>query len=178
MGRSKFAFLAFLVPAVFLALTPSFASAKDNTQHIMGVGFQTHPNPLGGPDALLSFKIAASPNVEIATMGGAIITDEFFGLTLGGKVLHILMPEDHLNVYIAAAGFPTVGTLGIHRFDWFAGPGFAWYPEWAPHFEIFAELGLKGTVPLTDERAPGVVSERPLYFTTTGSIALGLHYWF
>ncbi len=179
--------LAIRLVAVLLLTSSAFqARARDNTQHTLGVGFQSHhgvgfqrhQDPLAGPDALLSVKFAAAPTVEIAALLGLSVTDRAFGLTFGSKVLYILIPEEYLNVYAAAAGYPTVGTLGLHRFDWFLGPGLAWYLPGAPNLEIFAEFGVGGTIPLTRERDPSVVAPRTIYVTTTGTVVLGLHYWF
>lgn len=166
--------------AIILCLAlgaPHLAEGKDNTQHIAGVGFQGHASPHAGASALLSVKFAAAPTVELAGLGGIAITEDFFALSFGGKALYILIPEEHLNVYVAATAYPTVGTLGLHRFDWFLGPGLAWYPPGATNLEVFAEFGLGGTIPLAQERTPAV-GGAPTYLTTTGAIALGLHYWF
>lgn len=171
---------------VLLVACPAKVLAKDNTEHTLGVGFQSHhgvgfqshQDALAGPDALLSAKFAAAPTVEVAALVGLSLTESAFGLTFGSKALYILLPEENLNVYVAGAAYPTVGTLGLHRLDWFLGPGLAWYLPGASNVEIFAEFGLGGTIPLTRERDSAVVAPRAIYLTTTGTAVLGLHYWF
>jgi hypothetical protein len=153
------------------------AEAKDNTQHIAGIGFQGSMQPEASADALLSVKFAAAPTVEFAALVGMALTEDYFVLSFGGKALYILIPEEHVNVYVAATGYPTVGSRGLHHFNWLLGPGLAWYPPGAKNLEIFAEFGLGGTVPLSRERDPSVPGPT-VYLTTTGTVALGLHYWF
>lgn len=165
-----------LVVALGLAvclLLPAAAHARDNTTHALAVGFQTVPVQPVFPPGVLSLKFAAAPTAEFAVLLGTQVQDGFFALSFGGKALLVLVPEEHVNLYVTAMVLPTVGSDGLHTFSYFVGPGLAFYLPGAENLELFAEFGLGGAV-----HGAGSTIPTPPSLVTTGSLTLGLHYWF
>ena len=166
--------LAVLIAALAF---PGSAQAKDNTNHVLALGFQADPIQPATPALLLSAKFAAAPNAEFAALIGFTLDNGFFSLSFGGKALLILVPEQHLNFYLTAMVLPTVGTYGLHDFAYFVGPGIAYYPPGSENLEIFTEFGLGGAARFGNGAQNPALPNPPL-LSTTGSITLGLHYWF
>ncbi|RMG17976.1 MAG: hypothetical protein D6729_07840 [Deltaproteobacteria bacterium] len=164
-----------LLLAAIVAL-PRPAVARDNSLRVVGVGFQDHFAGPIAPSTLLSAKFAAAPTAEFAALFGLAVEEDYISVAFGGKALLILVPEEHLNVYVAVSVIPSVGTFGLHAFGYSAGPGIAFYPPGAENLELFAEFGLAGATRFvqTSTRPAGV---GPV-LGTQGSALLGLHYWF
>lgn len=158
-------------------LSPPTAWARDNSTRLVGVGFQLSPTMSAAtPGALLSAKFAAAPTAEFSALFGLSWGEDLLSVAFGGKALLILVPEEHLNVYVAVTVLPAVGTYGLHAFGYAVGPGIAFYPPGAPNLEIFAEFGLAGATRFGQSGALPT-SAGPI-LATTGSALLGLHYWF
>ncbi len=156
---------------------PRPALARDNSTRVMGVGFQAAPVGPVLPATLLSFKFAAAPTAEFAALLGVDWREGLFSLAFGGKAMLILVPEEHLNLYLAGTLLPSVGSLGLHSLVYFLGPGIAYAPPGADNLEIFAEFGLGGGARfgrITAAQEPPT----PPYLVTSGAVVLGLHYWF
>lgn len=178
MGQRTRSIVLLACLSLVTAAAPSAAHAKDNSQYVAAIGFQANPVGPAVPAALLSVKFSAAPTAEFAALLGFTLADGGpFSLAFGGKALLVLVPEKNLNLYLTATVLPSVGTGGFHSLTYFVGPGVEYYPPGASDLEVFAEFGIGGAVRLgTGQPVPGV-PVGPVV-TSTGSLTLGLHYWF
>lgn len=153
------------------------AWAVDNTVHAVGVGVGTQfvgAETLSRRPIQLAAKFALQPRAELSALLGvkAASTGVF---TPGVKFAWVLIPEKHMNLYVAASASLDLRTRGgLTAFLWHMGPGVELFlSEW-PNLGLSLEFGVGGDV------RPGTVqsSTGPFATTATGFGGAGLHYYF